>query len=82
LQEVLFRVTSNVDPRRDMLFTKGPLDALDHASDEFAFGSKVGIDATRKNKPFDGYRREWPKDLAYPSEIIEKIESRWREYGI
>ena len=80
--EVLFRVTSNVDPRRDILFTEGPLDALDHASDVFAFGSKIGIDATRKNKPFDGFRREWPKDLAFPNEILEKIETRWKDYGL
>jgi len=82
MREVLFRVTSSVDPKRDMLFTTGPLDVLDHASDAFSFGSKIGIDATRKNKPFDDYKREWPKDLVFSKEIIEKIETRWREYGI
>jgi 4-hydroxy-3-polyprenylbenzoate decarboxylase len=82
MQEVLFRVTSNVDPKRDILFTDGPLDVLDHASDVFAFGSKIGIDATRKNKPFDRYPRQWPKDLTYPDDLLHKIESRWNEYGI
>ena len=82
LNEVLFRVTSNVDPRRDMVFTDGPLDALDHASDRFAFGSKVGIDATRKNKAFDGFPREWPRDLAFPEEILDRITRRWAEYGL
>ncbi len=82
LNEVLFRITSNVDPRRDMLFTEGPLDALDHSSDRFAFGSKVGIDATRKNMPFDGFRREWPRDLAFPQAILERITQRWSEYGL
>ncbi|HJV91466.1 MAG TPA: menaquinone biosynthesis decarboxylase [Holophagaceae bacterium] len=81
LTEVLFRITSNVDPRRDMLFTDGPLDVLDHASDRFAFGSKVGIDATRKNKPFDDYKREWPRDLTFPDEILGRIDRRWKEYG-
>jgi 4-hydroxy-3-polyprenylbenzoate decarboxylase len=81
-QEVLFRIASNVDPARDILFTKGPLDVLDHAGDDFAFGSKIGIDATRKNKPFDGYKRQWPKDLAFPKETLEKIESRWSEFGL
>ncbi|MBI3129923.1 MAG: menaquinone biosynthesis decarboxylase [Acidobacteria bacterium] len=81
LREVLFRITSNVDPRRDMLFTDGPLDVLDHASDRFAFGSKVGIDATRKNKPFDDYKREWPRDLTFPDEVLGRIERRWKEYG-
>ncbi len=82
LQEVLFRLTSNVDPRRDMLFTEGPLDALDHSAERFAFGSKVGIDATRKNKPFDGFTREWPRDLVFPEAILERVTKRWREYGL
>jgi 4-hydroxy-3-polyprenylbenzoate decarboxylase len=82
LNEVLFRVTSNVDPRRDLLFSEGPLDVLDHSSDRFAFGSKVGIDATRKDKPFDDFRREWPRDLVFPEEILTRITRRWPEYGL
>jgi len=82
LTEVLFRITSNVDPRRDLLFTDGPLDVLDHSSDRFAFGSKVGIDATRKNKAFDGFPREWPRDLVFPDEILAKLTARWKDYGL
>lgn len=82
LAEVLFRITSNVDPRRDLLFTDGPLDVLDHSSDRFAFGSKVGIDATRKNKAFDDFKREWPRDLVFPEAILEKVTNRWKEYGL
>jgi 4-hydroxy-3-polyprenylbenzoate decarboxylase len=82
LQEVLFRVTSNVDPRRDLLFTDGPLDVLDHSSDRFAFGSKVGIDATRKSRTLDAFPREWPRDLVFPDPILERISSRWKEYGL
>jgi len=70
-----------VDPRRDMLFTDGPLDVLDHSSDRFAFGSKVGIDATRKSSRLDGFPREWPRDLVFPEEILETITRRWKEYG-
>ena len=29
--DVFFRVTANVDPKRDVLITEGPLDHLDHA---------------------------------------------------
>jgi 4-hydroxy-3-polyprenylbenzoate decarboxylase len=79
--EVLFRITSNVDPRRDLLFTDGPLDVLDHSSDRFAFGSKVGIDATRKSARLDGFPREWPEDLTFPESILERISNRWKEYG-
>jgi 4-hydroxy-3-polyprenylbenzoate decarboxylase len=82
LNEVLFRLTSNVDPKRDMLFSEGPLDVLDHSSNRFAFGSKVGIDATRKNKPFDAFPREWPRDLVFPEEILKRVTRRWKEYGL
>nr|WP_320133343.1 menaquinone biosynthesis decarboxylase [uncultured Holophaga sp.] len=82
MNEVLFRITSNVDPRRDMLFTEGPLDVLDHSSDRFGFGSKVGIDATRKDKPWDGFQREWPRDLRHPEELLAKVARRWSEYGL
>lgn len=81
LGEVLFRVTSNVDPERDFLFSEGPLDALDHSSDRFAFGSKVGIDATRKNSIHDQFKREWPKDLAFPEEIEKRVKQQWSDYG-
>jgi 4-hydroxy-3-polyprenylbenzoate decarboxylase len=80
--EVLFRVTSNVDPRRDLLFTDGPLDVLDHSSDRFAFGSKVGIDATRKSGKLDDFRREWPRDLVFPEATLALLQRRWQEYGV
>jgi 4-hydroxy-3-polyprenylbenzoate decarboxylase len=79
--EVLFRVTSNVDPRRDLLFTEGPLDVLDHSSDRFAFGSKVGIDATRKSAKLDNFQREWPRDLVFPQDVLDRVAKRWKEYG-
>jgi 4-hydroxy-3-polyprenylbenzoate decarboxylase len=79
--EVLFRVTSNVDPRRDLLFTEGPLDVLDHSSDRFAYGSKVGIDATRKSAKLDNFQRQWPRDLVFPQEILDRVAKRWKDYG-
>ena len=41
---------NNIDPERDVRFTMGPVDVLDHASRGFTYGSKMGIDATRKWK--------------------------------
>lgn len=38
----------NVRFRTDMLVTHGPLDVLDHSSDTFSMGGKIGIDATVK----------------------------------
>jgi 4-hydroxy-3-polyprenylbenzoate decarboxylase len=41
-------VFDNVDFGTDLLFSNGPLDVLDHSSDNFSFGGKAGIDATIK----------------------------------
>ena len=57
--EVVLRVTNNIDPERDIQFTLGPIDSLDHASRLPNFGSKMGIDATRKWKA-EGFDRPWP----------------------
>ena len=48
-RELVVQIFKNVDLGRDLLFTKGPLDVLDHASDNFSFGGKAGIDATIKH---------------------------------
>jgi 4-hydroxy-3-polyprenylbenzoate decarboxylase len=45
---LLIHVFENVDPVTDLLFSSGPLDVLDHSSDNFSFGGKAGIDATIK----------------------------------
>jgi 4-hydroxy-3-polyprenylbenzoate decarboxylase len=45
LAEHIFR---NTDFSSDLLFNNGPLDVLDHSSDSFSFGGKMGIDATVK----------------------------------
>jgi len=41
-------ILTNTDWSADTIFTKGPLDVLDHSSDKFSFGGKMGIDATVK----------------------------------
>jgi len=46
--ELLVHIFTNTDFGRDLLFSKGPLDVLDHASDAFSFGGKLGVDATVK----------------------------------
>lgn len=46
--KMLAEIVLNADPRQDIIFNRGPVDVLDHASNTFAYGSKLGIDATRK----------------------------------
>ncbi len=45
--ELVKAFVKNFDPGYSLHFSKGPLDVLDHASQKFAFGSKLGIDLTQ-----------------------------------
>ena len=45
---VLRVINQAVDPGADIFMAKGPVDVLDHASRKFAYGGKLGIDATDK----------------------------------
>ncbi len=47
-KELILHVFANVDFQKDLVFNHGPLDVLDHSSDSYSFGGKVGIDATIK----------------------------------
>jgi len=62
IAEVVLRVSNNIDPERDIQFTMGPIDSLDHASRQPNYGSKMGIDATRKWKT-EGFDRELPDEI-------------------
>lgn len=79
LSEVAWHVFNNTDPKRDMMFAEGPMDILDHATPLWAFGSKVGIDATKK-WPEEGFNREWPEEIAMSDSIQQKVTERWAEY--
>ncbi len=79
-EEVFFRVCANVDPKRDVLISEGPLDHLDHAPTLQFYGGKLGIDATHKG-PAEG-AREWPPEIEMTPEVRELVTRRWSEYGI
>jgi 4-hydroxy-3-polyprenylbenzoate decarboxylase len=79
--EVLWKIGNNVSPQRDIVFVDGPLDALDHASPTPSFGSKMGIDATKK-WPEEKHPREWPDEIKMSPKVIALVERRWQEYGI
>jgi 4-hydroxy-3-polyprenylbenzoate decarboxylase len=81
ISEVLWKVFNNVDPRRDILIVDGPLEVLDHSAPLPLYGSKMGIDATKKLLS-EGHTREWPKDIVMSQDIIELVNNRWKDYGI
>jgi 4-hydroxy-3-polyprenylbenzoate decarboxylase len=81
LSEVIWRLGNNVDPKRDIVITEGPLDALDHASQYPHFGGKIGIDATKKG-PDDGHFREWPDSLRMDAGVKARVDALWKDLGI
>jgi 4-hydroxy-3-polyprenylbenzoate decarboxylase len=75
--EVLFRLTANIDPERDIIFTKGPADVLDHATPVMGFGSKIGIDATHKLKG-EANTRPWPPILRMDDAVKKRVDDLLR----
>ncbi len=79
--EVVWRVSNNIDAARDLVFTQGPVDALDHASPMANIGGKWGIDATRK-RPDEGYSRGWPPDIKMSEDVKRRIDQMWKKLAI
>ncbi len=76
-----WRVLNNVDWKRDVVVAEGPLDDLDHSASWPRYGSKMGIDATRKTRE-EGMMRDWPEELFMSEEIKRLVDRRWKEYGL
>uniref|UniRef100_A0A7J3ZIM0 Anhydromevalonate phosphate decarboxylase n=1 Tax=Fervidicoccus fontis TaxID=683846 RepID=A0A7J3ZIM0_9CREN len=82
LNQVVWAVSANVDPQRDVLVVPGThTDALDPATPIQAYGSKLGIDATRK-LPEEHGGREWPEEVSVDDETARLVDERWTLYGI
>ncbi len=79
--EVVLRVANNIDPERDIQFTLGPVDSLDHASRLPNYGSKMGIDATRKWKA-EGFTRPWPAMIEMDPATKGKVDAMWKRLGL
>jgi 4-hydroxy-3-polyprenylbenzoate decarboxylase len=79
-EQVFFHVCANVDPKRDVVLTDGPLDQLDHSAALPSFGGKIGFDATAKG-PDEG-ARAWPEEIEMTPEIRARVDARWAELGL
>ena len=80
-REAWWVALNNIDPQRDARFTMGPMDVLDHSSRAFTYGSKIGIDATRK-LPEEGFTREWPAVITMDTETKQKVDGMWSDLGL
>jgi 4-hydroxy-3-polyprenylbenzoate decarboxylase len=57
------------------------VDDLDHASQVASFGSKMGIDATKK-WPQEGFVRPWPDMIEMSPEVKSRVDELWASLGI
>ena len=80
-KEAWWIALNNIDPERDTRFTMGPIDVLDHSSRAFTYGSKMGIDATRK-WPEEGFTRNWPALIEMDDETKARVDAMWPRLGI
>ena len=80
-REVVWKALCAIDPERDVQFTLGPVDTLDHAARMQDFGSKMGIDATRKWAS-EGFSRPWPDEMLVDEKTKSRVEAIWKSLGI
>ncbi len=80
-QEAWWVALNNIDPERDARFTMGPVDVLDHSSRAFTYGSKMGLDATKK-LPEEGFSRNWPPLIEMDAATKKTVDEMWGRLGL
>jgi len=81
VREVAWKALNNIDPERDIQFVLGPVDSLDHSSRLPNYGSKMGIDATRKWKE-EGFTRPWPDVIRMSEDVKQRVAQLWKKAGL
>jgi 4-hydroxy-3-polyprenylbenzoate decarboxylase len=81
IADVTLKGLNHIDPERDIQFMLGPVDSLDHASRLPNFGSKMGIDATRK-WPSEGFARPWPDEITMDEKTKALVDKKWKDLGL
>ena len=76
---LLDKLFDQIDFTQDLFFSEGILDVLNHASDRAVYGSKLGIDLTKKIKGEDEFKRTLKNDNSPPSISPENIIKKFTE---
>jgi len=76
--EVVWKALCAIDPERDIQFVMGPVDTLDHAARRQDYGSKMGVDATRKWKE-EGYTGRWPDEIKMDEGTKGQVDKIWKQ---
>lgn len=77
LSDAAWRALGNTDWRRDIEISGG---AIDHYDTSETPRGQIGLDATSKGAE-DGHPRGWPEEIFMAPEIVERVTTRWQEYG-
>lgn len=80
-RQVVWKALCAIDPERDVEFVLGPMDTLDHAARMQDYGSKMGIDATRKWAS-EGYSGRWPDEIRMDDATKQRVSEMWSRLGI
>ncbi len=81
VREVAWKALNNIDPERDIQFVLGPVDSLDHSSRLPNYGSKMGVDATKK-WPGEGFTRPWPDVIKMSEDVRQRVDALWKQAGL
>ena len=80
-QEVIWAVTTRMDPVRDTLLAENtPIDYLDFASPVSGLGGKMGLDAT--NKWPGETQREWGTPIVMDAAVKKRVDEIWGALGL
>jgi 4-hydroxy-3-polyprenylbenzoate decarboxylase len=80
-KEVIWAVTTRVDPGRDLLVAENtPIDYLDFASPVSGLGAKLGLDAT--NKWPGETQRPWGRPIRMDESVRARVDGLWADLGL
>ena len=77
IADVTLKVLNNIDPERDIQFTLGPVDSLDHAARLPNYGSKMG-DRRHRKWPTEGFTRPWPDEIIMDAKTKSQVDAKWK----
>jgi 4-hydroxy-3-polyprenylbenzoate decarboxylase len=73
IKEVIWRVTNNIDPKRDCFIVP--------AKDDTDI-SHIGVDGTRKTLELDGFDRPWPNIIVADDATMNSVDAKWEGLGL
>lgn len=69
--DLIWYVLNNIDPMRDIVLQRNRLNRV-----------CMYVDGTSKTKLHDQFPGAWPNVILMDEEIIHKVDSKWKDYGI